>query len=516
MKRTVLLITVVLGMTGPAQAQPLLTVAERSDYKATSKNSEVIEYCQELAKKSPLIRLAEIGATAEGRKLPLVILADPPVATPEEAVKSGKLVVFAMGNIHAGEVDGKEALLMLMRDLALAKDRPLLKDLVILCVPNFNADGGDKLSAKNRTKQNGPPEVGTRENAQKYDLNRDYIKLESPECRALVQFFNKWDPALIIDTHTTDGSYHNFLITYYGPRHPACDAHLVDFTRDSLLPDLGIRLKKHSGYLANFYGNFADNKRRWDTYPAQPRYGTQYVGLRHRIGILCESYIYAPYKDRVLASRDFVLSCFEYAAQNKDVVRKLLKDAEANSAKAKVALQHKQVPLGKEVTIVGIEGGKTAPPGTTKEFVVTYLGKCESTLEVTRPFAYVVPASFKKAIDTLELHGIILEQLKDNAEVPAEIYRVEKLTLEPPYQGHKAVKVDAKVRTEKRGLKAGDIVVRLDQPLGTLAAFLLEPQSEDGLCTWNFFDAGLKEGTDYPVVRLAAKVDLKIERLSGK
>ena len=166
MKRTFLLITVVLGMAGPAQAQPLLTVAERSDYKATCKNSEVIEYCQELAKKSPLIRLSEIGVTTEGRKLPLVILADPPIATPEEAAKSGKLVVFAMGNIHAGEVDGKEALLMLMRDLALAKDRPLLKDLVILCVPNFNADGGDKLSAKNRTKQNGPPEVGTRENAQ--------------------------------------------------------------------------------------------------------------------------------------------------------------------------------------------------------------------------------------------------------------------------------------------------------------------------------------------------------------
>ena len=360
------------------------------------------------------------------------------------------------------------------------------------------------------------PKSAPAKTLRKYDLNRDYIKLESPECRALVQFFNKWDPALIIDTHTTDGSYHNFTITYDGPRHPACDARLIDFTRDSLLPDLGIRLKKHSGYLASFYGNFADGKRLWETYPAQPRYGTQYVGLRHRIGILCESYIYAPYKDRVLASRDFVLSCFEYAAQNKDVITKLLKDAEANSAKAKVALRHKQVPLGKDLTIVGIEGGKTAPPGTTKDFVVTYLGKCEATLEVTRPFAYVVPASFKQAIENLERHGIILERLKENAELPAEIYRVEKLTMAAPYQGHKAVKVDAKVRTEKRGLKAGDIVVRLDQPLGTLAAFLLEPQSEDGLCTWNFFDAGLKEGTDYPVVRLPAKVDLKTERVSGK
>src|SRR5439155_16303377 len=140
------------------------TVAERSDYKATAKHAEVVEYCQQLAKMSPLIRIADFGTTHEGRKLPLVILADPPVATPEEAARSGKLVVFAMGNIHAGEVDGKEALLMLMRDLALAKERPLLKDLVLIFCPNFNADGGDKMG-KNRQHQNGPPEVGTRENA---------------------------------------------------------------------------------------------------------------------------------------------------------------------------------------------------------------------------------------------------------------------------------------------------------------------------------------------------------------
>ena len=166
-----------------------MTVAESSDYKATSKHAEVVEYCERLAKLSPLVRVAELGVTKEGRKLPLVILADPPIATPEEAARSGKLVVFAMGNIHAGEVDGKEALLMLMRDLALAKDRPLLKDLVLLFVPNFNADGGDRID-KNRPWQNGPDDVGIRANAQGFDLNRDYIKLESPEVRALVQLLH--------------------------------------------------------------------------------------------------------------------------------------------------------------------------------------------------------------------------------------------------------------------------------------------------------------------------------------
>jgi dipeptidyl-peptidase 4 len=512
MKRFFLLIAIALWPCSPVRAQQLLTVAERSDYKATSKHAEVVEFCQELAKKSPLIRLAEFGTTEEGRKLPLVILADPPIATAAEARKSGKLLVFAMGNIHAGEVDGKEGLLMLMRDLALAKDRPLLKDLVLLFLPNFNADGGDRISPKNRKYQNGPPEVGIRENAQKFDLNRDYIKLESPEVSALVRFFNEWDPALFIDCHTTDGSAHNHTITYDGPRHPAAAACLIDFTRDVMLPNLGERLKKHSGYLSNYYGNFdRKNKTLWETYPAEPRYGTQYAGLRHRIGILCESYVYASYKDRVLASRDFVLSCCEFAADNKEKVRKILKDAEAQSGKPKVALRHKQVPLGKEVTIIGIEGGTVAPPGTTKEFVVTYLGKCEPTLEVTRPFAYVLPQTYKKAIDTIKRHGISVESIEKEAEANTEIYRVDKISPLKPFQGHQMIALDVTPRQEKAKLNVGDILVRCDQPLGTLAAFLLEPQSEDGLATWNFFDEGLKKQGDYPVRRLPNPVDLKTQ-----
>jgi hypothetical protein len=502
---------VLLVAPAAAGAQPLLTVAERSDYKATAKHAEVVEYCNELPKLSPLIRLAELGTTHEGRKLPLVILADPPVATPQEAAKSGKLVVFAMGNIHAGEVDGKEALLMLMRDLALAKERPLLKDLVLLFVPNFNADGGDKMSKTNRTHQNGPPEVGVRENAQKYDLNRDYTKVESPEVRALVKCFNEWDPAIVIDMHTTNGSYHSYTITYDVPRHPACDAKLIDYGRDVLLPDLAERTKKFNGYLANYYGNFDKAKKFWDTYPAQPRYGTQYLGLRHRFGILCESYVYASYKDRVLASRDFARACFDYAADNKDTIRKILKEAPVNAVKAKVALRHKRVPHGKEITVIGIEGGKLAPPGTTKEFVVTYLGKCEATLAVDRPFAYLLPAASTKVIDNLRRHGVVLEELREDTEMTCDVYRVDKFTVDTKsYQDHKVVNMTGVTpRPDKRTFKTGTVVVKTDQYLGTLASFLLEPQSEDGLCTWNYFDGVLEEGADYPVVRIGTPTPFK-------
>jgi hypothetical protein len=492
-----------------ANAQKLLTVAERSDYKETSVNAQVIEYCQELAKLSPLVRLAEMGTSGEGKKLQMVILADPPIASAEEAKKSGKMVLFAMGNIHAGEVDGKEGIMMLMRDLALAKDRPLLKNFILVFLPNFNPDGGDRISLKNRTKQNGPPAVGTRENAKGFDLNRDYVKAETPEVKALIKFFNEWDPALVIDTHTTDGLFHAFTITYDGPRHPASDAKLIEYSRDTMLPELGKMLEKMNGYKANYYGNFTQGKTAWDpNYPAVPRFGTQYLALRNRLGILSESYVYASYKDRVLASRDFVLANFEYVAKHKGEIAKLLKDAEANSSRPKVALRHKIMPFGKEITILSLDG-KVSPPAKVKEFVVTYLGRCEPTVSVTRPYAYLVPDSFPKAIETLKLHGIKVGSLTEDSKVPVEIYKVDKMVKSArPFQQHNEMTLEVTPRTETQTIKAGTAVVYTDQPLGTLAAFILEPQSEDGLGTWNYFDAGLKQGGDYPVLRVPAEVKL--------
>ena len=183
-----------------------------------------------------------------------------------------------------------------------------------------------------------------------------------------------------------------------------------------------------------------------------------------------------------------------------------------------MALRHKQVPLGKEVTIIGIEGGKTAPPGKTKEFVVTYLGKCEATVSVTRPYAYLLPATkMAKAVENLQRHGIVVEELTADAELPLEVYRVDKITTAAKaFQEHKLVTVDVTPRQEKRMVKAGTVVVRCAQPLGTLAAFVLEPQSEDGLCAWNYFDAGLKQGGDYPVLRVLATVPIKVRPLAPR
>jgi hypothetical protein len=499
----------------PAEGPPR-TVAETSDYQATSRHADVVAFCKQLAKESPLVRLSSLGTSHEGRDLPLLILADPPLSTAEEAVKSKKLVVLAMANIHAGEVDGKEALLMLARDLALAKERPLLRDLVLVFAPLFNADGNEKLG-KHRPAQAGPPLVGTRANAQALDLNRDFVKLESAEVRALVRFLNRWGPAVVIDCHTTNGSYHRYALTYEGGRCPAGDDRVIRYVRDDLLPDVSRRMLKSTRYRSFFYGNFSSDRSRWETVPPVPRFGTHYVGLRNRIAILSESYSYAAFKDRVLASKAFVESIFEHTAQHRGRVRKLLAEARSATVKAGenpgekdlVVLQQKAVALGRPVNILGFveesRDGKRRATDRPHSYEVQYLGDSTPTLSVRRPYAYLLPARLGAVVANLQRHGVVVEELREAAEVPVEAYRVERITRARTFQKHRPVTLEVSAARERRRVEAGTILVRTAQPLGSLAAYLLEPQSADGLVTWNFFDAVLKEKEEYPVLRVTGR-----------
>jgi dipeptidyl aminopeptidase/acylaminoacyl peptidase len=503
----------------PAQSAAPVTVAEQSDYQATSRHADVVDFCEKLASLSPLVRLTDLGKSTEGRRLPLMIIADPPISTPEEAVLSGKLVVLAIGNIHAGEVDGKEGLLMLARDLVLAKERPLLKNLILLIAPIFNADGNEKIDKAHRTTQVGPPGgVGVRFNGQGLDLNRDFVKLESPEVRSLVRCFNEWDPAVFIDCHTTNGSYHRYTITYEGGRCPAGDEKVVTYVRDVMFPDLTRRLENHAGYKSYFYGIISRDQKRWETVPATPRYSTHYIGLRNRIGILSESYSYAPFKERVLASRAFVQSIFEYAAEHKEAISRLLAEAREATIRAgqhpqesdRIVLRQKSAPLGLPHQLLGfveeIKNGRHVPTDQPKEYEVQYEGGVEPTLFVRRPYAYLLPAALENVLDNLERHGIEAEELREDLDLNVEVYRIDKIDRAPAFQKHALVSLETTARFEKRRIDAGSIIVKTAQPLGSLAACLLEPQSEDGLATWNFFDSVLQDGKDFPVVRLLEPV----------
>jgi dipeptidyl-peptidase-4 len=511
-----------LAQSKPTIPVELQTVAEKSDYRATARHAEIIQLLDRLAAASPLARRAPFGQSVEGREIPLLIISDPPAATSEEArvqvERDGKLLVFAIGNIHAGEVDGKEALPMVARELLLTPKHPLLKHLIVALAPIYNPDGNEQVSKENRPGQIGPEEgMGRRANGAGLDLNRDFIKLEAPETQSLVRFVNEWDPHVFIDTHTTNGCYHRYVITYEGPKSPAGSAPLVHYCRDQMMPAIARDMLRKYDVPSFIYGDFNRDHTAWETYPAEARYGTTYLGLRGRISVLSEGYSYAPYRTRVLGTRDFVKSILEYAADNREAIQAVLKQVDAETIAGNdrtVAIRSEAIAAPQKVKAAGfaeeLRDGKSVPTSQPQDYEIELRTHFKSTLTVTRPFAYILPPTATRAIQKLAQHGALVEELTEPLTADAETYHIDSVRFaNNPFQGHKNVRLETTLQRQPRTFPATSIVVRTGQKLGNLVVHLLEPQSEDGLTTWNFFDDALRDGGTFPVERLTSPTPIK-------
>ncbi|MFO0943430.1 MAG: M14 family zinc carboxypeptidase, partial [Pirellulales bacterium] len=246
---------------------PLLTVAESSQFKATANGEEVLIFLKQLAQQWEGSELHTIGTTTEGRPIQSLII-DPPEAKTEA---DRPLTVLILGGIHPGECDGKEAMLAFMRDMSRDKQTDWRNKLRLIFVPNFNADGDARRGKGHRPGQAGPIEgMGIRENALGLDLNRDFMKLETPEARSLVATYNRFDVDVLIDLHTTNGSLHRYPLTYDVPHNPAASQLHDSYLRRDLLPTVTERLSK-KGFETFYYGNFDRSHRRWDSYGHEPR-----------------------------------------------------------------------------------------------------------------------------------------------------------------------------------------------------------------------------------------------------
>lgn len=494
----------------------LVTVAEASRFERTARLAEVERFLARLADRSPLVRLASLGRTFEGREIPLAIIADPPVQSPGEV--GDRLVVLLFGSIHAGEICGKEALLMLAREIVEARARgedELLDRLVLCVVPVYNADGNEKVSPDNRPGQVGPLEMGTRENAQGLDLNRDWVKMDAPETRAMVAFQNAWDPAVIVDTHATNGSRHRYTLTYQGPKHPAGDDAIIAYVRDKMLPAIDDAFEAHTPYKAFFYGNFARGHRAWVTYPAEPRYGVAYRGLRNRLSILTEAYAYASFEDRVRSTLAFCREILRYSAGLDAEIRTLIREvdartAEAGRAGAPLPVRIRVVPFEKHEAVLGFEedddAGARIEGGAERTWVIPFENNFIAEESIERARAYTLPPALAEIAVHLLRHGIAVERLIEPAEALVERSTIIRLEhADRVSEGRRRVAL-IKIRTERERttLEAGAFLVRTDQALGTLAAYLLEPRATDGLAGWGLLDPWLAEGAGYPVVRVTA------------
>ncbi|TAL61948.1 MAG: hypothetical protein EPN88_14225 [Bacteroidetes bacterium] len=538
MRKSVLLLFSILFAGSDLSGQNTFqTKAEKSDYKSTSNYEDVKTFIDQLKMSSAYIRIESIATSAQGRDIPLLIIGKPLPKSPKDLANDSRIVIYIQANIHAGEVEGKEATLMFARDLLKDNNTELLKDVVLLICPLINPDGNEKINPLNRTYQNGPVNgVGVRHNGQLLDLNRDAMKAESPEVRGVItNVFNRWDPSVYMDCHTTNGSYHVEPVTFTWMVNPNGDNSLISYMRDRMMPEMSTTLLSKYKVENCFYGEFFDMMdpgKGWYFEGYEPRYMCNYFGIRNRLGILNENYVYADFKSRVLGCYYLIQSLLEYASVHKSDIKNLIREVDTKTIARGLnplvtdsfAIKYNVRPVPEKVTVKTYEADIITDANGRKSYkksdrqktvIVPYYIEYYPTKSVKFPFAYLLTITDPEVIDLLKLHGVRLEKLINDSKLEVERFDITGLNGAARLnQGHYTDTISGRYVKESINFPAGTIVVRTAQPLANVAAYLLEPLSNDGLVTWNFFDRYLvpQWGTGYnpyPVYKVMDRIDLK-------
>ena len=534
-----------------------LTRPERTDYAETSRYDEVIAYMKQMAAVNPNIHLTTYGYTTEGRPLPLAVIGAPG-ASAEQVLATNKTRVYIQGNIHAGEVEGKEALLWLLRSIAKGERNAWLKTTVLLINPIYNADGNERVSVSNRGSPAGPVGgMGTRENAQGLDLNRDGTKMETAEARSMAGLLTRYQPHVAMDLHTTDGSSTSgFNMTYETSLNPNNSRAQTSLLRDVLLPEITKSVKAKHGSDWFYYGGVSGTgeQRAWrsDAELAKPRYTSTYYGVRNILGLLTETYSYASFKTRIVETYWFLEESLSYVASHGETVRDVVAKANAESIigqQLAVRQQLVKAPALQKIVFaptisvrnpyVADRPYRLRPDGQDRAAVTSemlpFYGTAEPTETTLAPRVWVVPMSAAAAatpapapggfgggrggaqgtptqrmmatvIDRLEAHGIRYRVTTAEQPFSGDRFKIATNTVETrEYQGaHKGRTLTGVWEATEQPLPAGSLVIPMDQPLARLAFILMDPRSDDGFMWWNLLDAVLGQTPApgyYPVLR---------------
>ncbi len=497
----------------------LQTTPEKTEFRETSRYADVMAFLDGLDKAK--VHLTTFGVTNEKRSLPLAVVGAPD-ASPEAVRQTGKLRVYIQGNIHGGEVEGKESAQILLRELAEGKHEDWLKAMVLLVAPIYNADGNERFALNNRGPQHGPlGGQGQRGNAQGLDLNRDHMKLDSPEGRAVVELMNDYDPHVSIDLHTTIGSWHAYFLTYAPPLNPATDESIVRLMRLEWLPRVTATIRAKYGWDYYYYGNLqgttrepgSRDERSWRTFDHRPRFNSNYIGLRNRFAVLSEAYAYASFRDRIVATSRFIEENLNYIRDNATSIRRIVDQADKKNligSRLSVRAELQRAPELVEILLGEVEQEKHPVDGHVMhlrkdvripEKMAEY-GTFKATETERVPSSYFVPAQLTAAIDRLRAHGIVATPLTNDLPVTLEEFRIDaNETAARPFQNHHERTLKGAWVPTERKLQAGTLRVEMTQPLARLAFYLLEPRSDDGLANWNILDDVLREAKAYPILR---------------
>ncbi len=501
-----------------AKDNPWVTPAELSEFATTPTYKETMSWLQKLCDASPLLSMNSIGKSPEGREIYMITATKSKLKSASGLKKSGKVLIFIEAGIHPGEIDGKDAGMMLLRDIVFGGKASLLDHVNLVFIPILNVDGHERVSPFNRINQRGPDNMGWRTNSQNLNLNRDFAKLDTREVRAVIKVFNEYDPDLFVDIHVTDGADYQYDITMGSVGIHGYSPKTAQWLNNSFYPAVYDKLEimGHVPGPLIFSFNYLDFKDGIVEYTSGPSFSDNYGDARHIPSVLVENHSLKPYRQRVLGTYVFLEGCLEFLSQNGLELRKV-RNADRAERNPDVAMEF-QIPQFRDIGMFGKIGENLPqsdiPPDTIELLAISnhrsqseitggeyveWTGEPvsirtpiyrmnEPSHVITLPKAYWIPAAWTEVIERLQLHGIKMEITRETREVEVEMYRITGFEFrKTPYENHMNVNGKPVPETRKEIFPAGSARISTDQYLAELLALLLEPVSTDSYLQWGFF-----------------------------
>ncbi|HLN54187.1 MAG TPA: M14 family metallopeptidase [Lentimicrobium sp.] len=509
-----------------ASAQDWQTWYEKSGYTETPRYEETMDYCQQLDQASAQVSMVSLGKSPQGRDIQMLIVDKDGLNNPKLIRNKGKLVVLIQSCIHPGEPEGKDASLMLVRDLIInKKNKNLLDKVSLLVIPIFNVDGHERFSAFNRINQNGPKEMGWRTTANNLNLNRDFVKAEAIEMQHWLKMYNSWLPDFFIDIHTTDGADYQYHLTYDIEKYGNLDSGLTRWLNDIFEP----RLEKgmsDAGYKIFPYVQF----RKWHDprsglrkNAAPPLVSTGYAAAQNRPAVLVETHMLKDYKTRVTSVYEMLIQTLGIVNHQNETLKTLISMADKSTASAN--FRKTPVPVAftnsKDSIIVDFKGFEyttkksdltggdwfvydPAKPVTMK---IPFFNKIYPEKTINLPAYYLVPAEWNEVIEKLQLHGIKTTRILKDTTLQVSMLHFENAEFnKEPVEGRHIVKVTTIEKREKRSFSKGSVLVPTDQRTARLIAYLLEPTAFGSLVESGYFNSVFEQkeyGETYVMEKVA-------------
>lgn len=480
--------------------------AERTAFDATGRYAEALDFCRRLEKASPYAKVVRFGTSPQGREMVALVLSKDRAFTPAAARRTGKPVVLLNNGIHSGEIEGKDADLILARDILVTKTQETLLDgVTLVLIPVFGVDAHEeRFGPYSRINQNGPREMGWRSTSVNLNLNRDYIKADAVEMRAMLRLLREWDPDFVFDNHTTDGGDWRYSLMLDVPTAPSLDSGVAAWAK-GMWTAVTEAVEK-DGFLTAPYFSLAHPGRPEAGLTVQdfePRYTHGYLTARNRASMLVETHMLKPYGERVAATYSINARTIAFIGANgkalREAVRAADRAAEATRPGDPVVLTSRLTPETRPFTFRGLTYAPFESPITggtvhawtreAKDTVTTIRDTFMPGLTVTAPAAYAIPPQFTEVIERLDLHGIRYVRLPAPVTDTFATYCFEQVAFPPaPFEGRFRPRYRTVAIEERRTLPAGTVLVPVAQPWAKLLMHLLEPDAPDSLLSWGFFN----------------------------